>query len=48
MKIHAYLNFDGRAEEAFRFYEKILGGTLTEVHRFGSMPQGDGFELTSE
>jgi PhnB protein len=48
MKIHSYLNFDGQAEEAFRFYEKILGGTLTEIHRFGSMPQQGGFELTPE
>ena len=48
MKIHAYLNFDGKAEEAFRFYAKVLGGKLTEIHRFGSMPQEGGFDLTSE
>ena len=48
MKIHAYLNFDGRAEEAFRFYARVLGGKLTEVHRFDSMPQEGGFDLTSE
>ena len=48
MKIHPYLNFDGKTEEAFRFYEKVLGGTLTEIHRFGSMPQQEGFELTPE
>jgi PhnB protein len=46
MKIHAYLNFEDKTEEAFRFYEKILGGKLTEIYRFGSMPQEDGFELT--
>jgi PhnB protein len=48
MKIHSYLNFGGEAEEAFRFYAKVLGGKLTEVHRFSSMPQEGGFELTSE
>ena len=48
MKIHPYLNFDNKTEEAFRFYEKALGGKLTEIHRFGSMPQQDGFELTPE
>ena len=47
MKVHAYLNFAGKAEEAFRFYENVLGGKLTEIHRFGSMPQ-EGFELTPE
>ena len=46
MKIHAYLNFAGRTEEACRFYAKVLGGTLTEIHRFGSMPPSPGFELT--
>jgi PhnB protein len=48
MKIHPYLNFDGKAEEAFRFYAQALGGSLTEFHRFGAMPQQEGFELTPE
>lgn len=48
MKISPYLNFDNKTEEAFRFYEKALGGTLTEIHRFGSMPSQEGFELTPE
>lgn len=38
MKISPYLNFPGSAEEAMTFYAKALGGTLTEVHRFGTMP----------
>lgn len=48
MKIHPYLNFADKAEEAFRFYEKALGGKLTEIHHFGSMPAQEGFELTAE
>jgi len=48
MKIHPYLNFGNKAEEAIRFYEEILGGKLTDIHRFGSMPQQGGFELTPE
>lgn len=49
MKFHSYLNFEGKAEEAFRFYEKVLGGKLTEIHRFGSMPpMPGGPELTPE
>jgi PhnB protein len=48
VKIHSYINFGNRAEEAFRFYEQALGGKLTEIHRFGSMPQQGGFELTPE
>ena len=38
MKILPYLNFDGTAEEAMTFYAAALGGTLTEVFRFGAMP----------
>lgn len=48
MEIHAYLTFDGQAEEACRFYATALGAEMTEVHRFGSMPTGDGPELTEE
>ncbi len=48
MKINPYLNFGNQTEEAFGFYAKALGGTLTEIHRFGSMPQQDGFTLTPE
>jgi PhnB protein len=48
MKVHTYLNFHDKAEAAMRFYEKALGGKLTEIHRFGSMPAEGGFELTPE
>ena len=48
MKIHPYLNFEGKTEEAFRFYEKSLGGKLTEFYRFGAMPMEGGPELTAE
>ncbi len=48
MKLHAYLNFAGHAEEACRFYADVLGGTLTDIHRFGSMPPSDDFQLTDE
>ena len=48
MKIHPYLNFEGKTEEAFRFYEKVLGGKLTEFYRFGAMPMEGGPQLTPE
>ncbi|MCD0487484.1 VOC family protein [Pedobacter sp. MC2016-14] len=28
MKVNPYLNFDGNAEEAFRFYQSVFGGEL--------------------
>jgi len=45
MMICPYLNYDGDAEQAFRFYQKVLGGELSEVHRFDGMP---GHELPPE
>lgn len=48
MKIHPYLNFGGQAESAMLLYQRVLGGRLTEIHRFGSIPPGAGFELTPE
>jgi len=29
MKLHTYLNYGGNCEQAFRFYEKNLGGKIT-------------------
>ena len=29
MKLHTYLNYGGNCEQAFRFYEKKLGGKIT-------------------
>ena len=31
MPINTYLIFDGRCEEAFRFYEKLLGGKIVAM-----------------
>jgi PhnB protein len=28
MKVNPYLNFDGNAEEAIRFYQSVFGGEL--------------------
>ena len=38
MKIHTYLNFGGNCEEAFRFYEKNLGGKILMMMRYGEQP----------
>jgi len=41
MKIHAYLNFDGRCAEAFRFYERVLGGAIEMMQIHGESPMRD-------
>jgi PhnB protein len=38
LKMYTYLNFGGNCEEAFRFYEKHLGGKFVFKMTFGEMP----------
>ena len=45
MKTHPYLNFDGKAEEAFDFYRTVFGGEFTTKMR---MADGPGSEKLAE
>lgn len=36
--INVYLTFDGECEEAFRFYQSVLGGEFDNLSRFGDIP----------
>ena len=38
MKMHTYVNFDGKCAKAFRFYEQHLGGTITMSMTHGQAP----------
>ena len=38
MKLDIYLNYPGNCEQAFRFYEQHLGGTITMMMRHGQQP----------
>lgn len=38
MQLNCYLNFDGRCEEAFKFYEQCLGGKIEFLMKFGESP----------
>lgn len=45
-KLNPYLNFDGKAEEAFNFYKSVFGGEFVgEIHKIGNAP---GTENLSE
>lgn len=45
-KLNPYLNFDGKAEEAFTFYKSVFGGEFVGgIHRMGGAP---GTESLSE
>ena len=42
-KLNPYLNFDGKAEEAFTFYKSVFGGDfLGDVYRIGNAPGCEG------
>ena len=38
MKLHTFLNYGGNCEQAFRFYEEHLGGTITMLMRRAEQP----------
>jgi PhnB protein len=40
MKLFTHLNFGGNCEEAFRFYERHLGGHVTTLLRVRDLPAG--------
>jgi PhnB protein len=50
MHLTSYLNFDGKCEEAFKFYANCLNGKITQLVTFDSMgpghvPEGWGHKL---
>ena len=38
MKLDIYINYPGHCEDAFRFYERSLGGKITSIARHGEQP----------
>lgn len=38
MKLHTYVNFAGKCAEAFRYYERHLGGQITMMMTHGQAP----------
>ena len=41
MRWNPYLTFDGNCEAAFTFYEKVLGGKIVAMMRFGETPAAE-------
>ncbi len=40
MDLNTYLFFDGQCEDAFRLYEKVLGGKIIALMRYADAPSG--------
>jgi PhnB protein len=38
MQMNPYLGFNGKCETAFKFYEKILGGKIVMMMKYGASP----------
>ena len=38
MRLNPYLRFDGQCAEAFQLYERVLGGTMEMLMRYGKSP----------
>jgi PhnB protein len=41
MKLYTYLNYSGKCQEAFRFYEQHLGGKITMMMTHGQGPHAN-------
>ncbi|MCJ8210440.1 VOC family protein [Mucilaginibacter sp. RS28] len=39
--INPWINFNGNAEEAFKFYQSVFGGEFTKIIRFGDLSSDD-------
>lgn len=41
MRVDPYLNFKGQCEEAFKLYEKVLGGKIEAMMTYGDSPAAE-------
>jgi PhnB protein len=48
MQLNSHLHFSGQCEEAFRFYEKALGGKIEGLFRYEGAPGAEGQEISQE
>ena len=40
MQLIPYIMFNGNCEEALKFYEKALGGSIGQINRYSDLPPG--------
>jgi PhnB protein len=45
MQLNPYLNFNGECEQAFKFYERVLGGKISFMMTWGEMPDASQFPM---
>lgn len=47
-QLHAYLNFNGNCEEAFKFYESVFNTKNLGIHRYESLPENTEYPISEE
>ena len=47
-RVNTYLNFMGKTEEAFNFYEEVFGTEITSLTRMKDMPRPEGAPSLAE
>ena len=48
MKLNSHLHFSGQCEEAFKFYEKSLGGKIEGMFRYQEAPGSDAQNVSPD
>jgi PhnB protein len=48
MQVQAYLNFEGRCDEAIEFYRRVLDAQVTMLLRFKDNPEAQPGQITPE
>jgi PhnB protein len=48
MQLNSHLHFSGQCEEAFRLYEKALGGKIEGLFRYDTAPTDGGQQVPAE
>ncbi|GAO41029.1 VOC family protein [Flavihumibacter petaseus] len=48
VQIHPYINFKGTCEEAFKFYQSVLGGEIPYIGRYKDMPPSEDAHAMGE
>ena len=48
MQLNSHLHFSGQCEEAFKFYEKALGGKIEGLFRYEGAPAAEGQTVSPE
>jgi PhnB protein len=47
-QLNTYLNFEGNTQEAFEYYQSILGGSIENIQKFKDSPMASSIEAADQ